>query len=362
MDQKFVEKTILVVPLDWGLGHAARCIPLIKHFQSYHFTVIVAAEGAVKTLLKSEFPLIEFLPLPGYNIRYSKNRSLFAIKLLSQVPTVLMSICKEHLWLKKVVKNHKIDAVISDNRFGLYHAKIPSVYITHQLSVYTGNQFTGYLATSIHHWFIRKFTHCWVPDFAGIPNAGGQLSHPKKIPGNVQYLGCLSRFEKLPVARRYKLVIVLSGPEPQRTIFEELLLKQLTNYHGQTLFVRGLPASNKPVAINHDANIVLHNHLPAETLSKAIQQAEIVISRSGYTTVMDLLKLGQRAILVPTPGQGEQEYLARWLSQKRLFYTTPQSNFSLTAALAAAEHFPFAVPELDMEQYKKVLYQFAKTL
>lgn len=358
----------MVVPLDWGLGHATRCIPLIRELLTNGCEVIIAAETATKSLLMLEFQQLTFIPLKGYRISYSKVKHGLPLKIISQVPRLLLAIYEEHTWLKKVVKKYSINAIISDNRFGLYHERIPSVYITHQLLIKTGSSFSEKIAQKIHFWFIKKYTSCWIPDFEGKNNIAGELSHPAKHPSNIHYIGCLSRFEKKDgIVKKYDLLILVSGPEPQRTIFEELLLQQLKNYNGKVLLVRGLPGIDEKEervlnANEQDAHLVIKNHLSARELNDAIQEAGLVVSRSGYTTIMDLIRLQQRAILVPTPGQTEQEYLAWHLMKQDFFYASSQEGFMLTEALKQAEDFPFAVPAFDMEQYKKVVHQFIKSL
>ena len=199
-------------------------------------------------------------------------------------------------------------------------------------------------------------------------NISGELSHPLKYPSNVTYIGSLSRFErKDSVEKKYDLLILISGPEPQRTIFEELLLTQLQNYNGMVLLVRGLPGidNNEEKNFNtyvQSSNLAIKNHLSADDLCDAIQASQLVICRSGYTTIMDLVKLKQKAILVPTPGQTEQQYLATHLMKQQFFYTTCQYGFSLTDALKQAAGFSFKIPSFDMEQYKKAVNQFAQSL
>ena len=364
----YKKPVVLIAPLDWGLGHATRCIPLINQFLAKGCDVIVAAEKATAALLKHEFQQLKIIPLHGYRVSYSKNNRWLPLKLFSQVPSILLSIYKEHAWLKKVVKKHAIDAVISDNRFGLYHAAVPCIYITHQLLIKTVNPFTENIISKIHRLFIKKYTACWIPDFEGGDNIAGALSHPLQLPANVIYLGGLSRFKKRgEVEKKYDLLVLISGPEPQRAIFENYLLSELKYFNGTVLLVRGLPATpesdeNASVSKNRNARLFIKNHLSSNELNIAIQQADLLISRSGYTTVMDLMKLGKKAILVPTPGQTEQEYLAGHLMKQHFFYTAPQENFSLRDALNKADKFPFAFPGFNMEQYKKVIDKFVTSL
>lgn len=354
-------KKILIVPLDWGLGHATRSIPLIMNLLSNNCEVYVAGERATFALLQSEFSKVKFIQLRGYRIHYAKQQGCLPLKITLQIPGILFSIYNEHKWLKKIVKRYSIDAVISDNRFGLYHSQIPSVYITHQLLIKTGNKFSENLLRKCHYWFIKKYTQCWVPDFEGADNIAGQLSHPSQTLPNIQYIGCLSRFEKNNAEKiRYDLLILLSGPEPQRTLFENELLLQLQQFAGKVLLVRGLPEKDTNFLLpkSNEANIVIKNHLSAQELCKAIEQSAIVICRAGYTTIMDLIKLQKKAILIPTPAQTEQEYLGEYLMKQQLFLCIQQQNFLLMNALENAAAFNFLIKEYDMEKYKEVINQF----
>lgn len=358
-DGKFNKETdakkVLVAPLDWGLGHATRCIPIIYELLSQGHSVLIAGEGPVEILLKKEFPELIFLHLKGYRIQYSRKKSWLPLKILFQIPSIVATIYYEHRWLKKIVKENNIDLIISDNRFGLYHASIPSVYITHQLLIKTGNVVTEKLAQKIHFYFIKKYTECWVPDFAGSNNLTGALAHPKKYPGNIKYIGALSRFEKKIVEKKYELLILISGPEPQRGIFEKLVIDQLSVFSGIVLLVRGLPGDDID---SQQKNLIIKNHLPANELSEAIQQAKLVIARSGYTTIMDLVKLQQKAVLVATPGQTEQEYLAQYLATKKIFYTIEQDKFELEEVLQQTKNNDLTIPSIDMQLYKKMIRMF----
>ncbi|RYF90970.1 MAG: glycosyl transferase family 28, partial [Chitinophagaceae bacterium] len=218
------EPVILVAPLDWGLGHATRCIPIIYTLIRNGARVLLAGEAATEQLYRKEFPTLTFLPLKGYRVQYARKKQHFNLKLLSQLPRLQRLISYEHRWLKKVVAEHNIDAVISDNRPGLYHPHIPCVYITHQLFIETGSSWLTALAQKIHYSFINRFTECWVPDVAGSNSLAGKLSHPKKLPlVPVLYVGCLSRFTQGVQEKSTRLLVLLSGPEPMRSIFEKLI-------------------------------------------------------------------------------------------------------------------------------------------
>ena len=352
---------ILVAPLEWGLGHATRCIPIIYELLKYGCEVLLAAEGATGALLKDEFPDLIFLPLMGYRMKYSRKKKHLPVALLVQVPKIILTIYKEHAWLKMAVKKYKIDAVISDNRFGLYHKTIPSIYITHQLLIKTNNPFTEKVIQRIHYLFINKYLQGWIPD-AEKDGIAGELSHPEKLPLRTKYIGPLSRFDNpVLIEKKYDLLVAISGPEPQRTIFEDILLKDLEAYSGKVLFVRGLPGKvDIPATNNH--NLQIENHLSASQLNLALRQSDFVITRSGYTSIMDLLKLGKRAVLVPTPAQTEQEYLGKYLMERKIFYSVSQEDFILKDVLERVGSFPFVLLKIDMEGYKDVVREFAAWL
>jgi predicted glycosyltransferase len=197
-----------------------------------------------------------------------------------------------------------------------------------------------------------------VPDAKGTLNLAGELSHPIKLPKTpVTYLGLLSRFEIKETEAKYDVCIILSGPEPQRTIFEKIILKDLFNLQDKIILVRGLPGA-APFQKLPNSSVVIKNHLPSGELNEIIQQSKFVICRSGYSSVMDLAKLQKRALLVPTPAQTEQEYLARYLNAQKLFYCVDQSNFSLNEAIKKASSFKFNVSGLNTDDYKNAVEIF----
>jgi UDP:flavonoid glycosyltransferase YjiC (YdhE family) len=318
---------ILVAPLDWGLGHATRCIPVIRALVARNADVVLAAEGSVVVLLQHEFPQLKIINLPGYRIRYSRHKRSFSFKLLLQVPRMFSVIRQENKWLKKAVALEKIDAVISDNRFGLHHPTVPCIYITHQLCIQTGNRTLNRMVQAIHYRYINKFTACWVPDNEGNINLAGNLSHPASFPKiPVRYTGILSRFRKAAAEKKYDFLLLLSGPEPQRTMLEDILLNQFKHSAYSFALVRGLPGNDTQTPDN--GNSAVFNHLGAAELETLIRSSETVIARAGYSTIMDLATLDKDAILIPTPGQTEQEYLAAYLAAQGLFFSVEQDDFS----------------------------------
>lgn len=318
---------ILIAPLNWGLGHATRCIPIIRELEKNGFEPVLASDGDALKLLKKEFPHLLSLELPTYQIRYSEKGQFLKWKLLLNSPMILKAIRKEKSITKHIVKKYHIKGIISDNRFGVRCKKIgKSVFITHQLNVLSG--ITTSLSSSIHRNYIKKFDQCWVPDFEGSANLSGILGHAPVKPANVKYIGPLSRFEKRETPKVYDYLVLLSGPEPQRSILEEILLKKLENSKKKILFVRGVMTGEKLDSKN--SNINIKNHLFGKLLQEAINCSELVISRSGYTSIMDLAKLQKKAFFIPTPGQAEQEYLATRFEELEMVPYCRQENFELS--------------------------------
>lgn len=326
-------KRILVAPLDWGLGHATRCIPIIRKLSEHGFEVIIAAETGVAVLLAAEFPNLTMVDLQGYRVRYSRKASSFGINILWQLPRLLRCIRRERKWLQEVANQYEIDGVISDNRFGLSHKNLPTAFITHQLAPQTGFHFLNSLARKINYHYINRFDVCWVPDRQTEPHYSGALAHPHSMPAiPVRYLGVLSRLNPSVIEKRYDLCVLISGPEPQRIILENQLINALQHTDLYVVMVRGLPgATAKPIA--NASNLTIHNHLPAEALNRILNESAIVLSRTGYTTVMDLAVLGRKAILIPTPGQPEQLHIGSHLKNNPQFVIASQNNFDLQLAL-----------------------------
>lgn len=347
---------VLLSPLDWGLGHTTRCIPIIHELLQQGCSVIIACNSTQKVLLSREFPRLTYVHLAGYDLKYGKKRWGTLVRIILQTPKILIRINNEKKWLNIFLKSQSVDCIISDNRFGLYDRNVPAVFITHQLYIKTGlGKLTDRLVQWLNYHRINRFSICWVPDRKGTKTLAGKLSNPSTLPAiPVQYLGGLSRLQACStITNPIQLLVILSGPEPQRSIFENLLLKQLEQQPGKTVLVRGLPEEGEAIQVKN--NITIYNHAPAGLLNELMCNAALVISRSGYTTVMDLLKLGKKSILVPTPGQAEQEYVATHLHKEHLAYTVSQPQFNLQKALADANEFLYQVSPWPMEDYKKAI-------
>lgn len=330
---------VLVAVLHWGLGHATRCVPLIKALEQEGAEVFIASDGDALHLLREEFPSLQYFELPSYDIRYPSKNMFWNI--LAQSKNIFNAIKKEKNQTKNIVLQYNIDLIISDNRFGCLAAKCKNVFVTHQLFIQTGFFITNILAKWINHYFIRKFDEVWIPDVADEPSLAGKLSHGqiKKLP-TCRYLGVLSRFHSIQkdfLAENQQLIaIILSGPEPQRSILEDKILTQIKILPYQFVFFRGsrLP---RPSSFAKIQNIqAIFDVANAATMQPYLEKATLIISRSGYTTIMDLAFLEKKALLIPTPGQTEQEYLARTLSEKNVFATQSQDKLNIEEGIKNA--------------------------
>jgi uncharacterized protein (TIGR00661 family) len=293
---------------------------------AHDFEPIIASDGVALDLLKKEFATLKSFELPSYNITYPKKATNFKLKLIKDAPHLLRTIKKEKEVIRSLVELENINGIISDNRFGVRHPNVPSIFITHQLRVLSGT--TTWLSSKLHQSFISKFNECWVPDYKDVPNLSGDLGHPENFAASTTYLGPLSRFKKLDVVQKYKLMVLLSGPEPQRTYIEEKLLYKLKNFKGAILFVKGkIEVQQQKEVVDH---MVIYNFMTSPELELAINESDLIISRSGYTTIMDLAKLEKKAFFIPTPGQFEQEYLAKKLNADGIAPYCAQDEFELT--------------------------------
>jgi len=305
---------ILVCPLNWGLGHATRCVPVIRRLIAEGHEPVLVSDGYPLEFLRQEFPTLRFITYPSYSVYYASGKSQVGAMLFN-LPNILKGILNEHLWLKQILQTEHFDRVISDNRFGMWNKRIHSIYMTHQLMVKMpfGLKFLEPLAWWIHRLIITRYDECWIPDKEENGGLSGDLAHQYPLPRNAKFIGSLSRFQGMEhndLNTDYDVVCVVSGPEPQRTMLEKNLTERFSNAKYKTLLVAGQPQPKQ--AGTHPGNITIVSHLPDTELASALLGATKIIARSGYSTIMDLAALNclHKAEFIPTPGQTEQEYLA----------------------------------------------------
>ena len=325
-------KNILICPLNWGLGHATRCVPIIKDLTNQGNKVIIAADEGPLAFLQKEFPDHEFIKFPGFSPKYSRSNTQ-VFRMMRAFPGALRDFRRDHKTVEAIVKNYNIDTVISDNRFGCWSKQAHSVFMTHQLHIQVPKvwKWATPIINLFNNSYIKKYDEVWVPDVEDEPSLGGKLSHPALNGVNTKYIGHLSRFSsdnQSFTEKTNKFLVILSGPEPQRTMFENIVLKQARETKDNILILRAKPDSSELLRDVPD-NVSMFNHVDDDMFVKLVNSAEIIICRGGYSSLMDLKALGRTAFLVPTPGQTEQEYLARHLSKKQGWDWCRQGNFRL---------------------------------
>lgn len=315
---------IIIAPLNWGLGHATRCIPIIKYYLNQGKEVTIASDGDALSLLQEEFPHLETVTLPAYNVRYDGN-SLFKIVFYNAF-RVLFAIIKEHFSLRRLVRALNPDLVISDSRFGFFSFKKKSFIITHQLTLQSDSSVFKWFLNVINSFFLRRYDEIWVPDTSQ-HTLSGELSMSKRY-HNIRYINPISRLEKKAVEIKYDLAIILSGPEPARTLLEESLINIFSTVEKRIILVRG---TESPSNINYPSTWDVKNRITSTVINNIVLSSKNIISRSGYTSVMDYYNLQKGAILIPTPGQTEQEYLGKYLDGKFKFKYLKQENLTKEA-------------------------------
>lgn len=315
---------ILIAPLNWGLGHASRCVPLVQRLLDEGHEVVLGGDGDSLTLLRKHFPKLRYTYLAPLNLRYSAGKRQVGA-MLKAIPKILVWSMKDHAVLQAILREESFDQVISDNRFGLYSKQVECVYITHQLHIMLpqGWRWAEGIASRIHARVYARYNRVWVPDYEEkAKSLSGELGHNFKFQiSRFEYIGPLSRFTGKPENRNtgtpnYSVVAVLSGLEPHRTMLEKEIIARYTGQEEKVLIVQGL--MGRPNTRIKRGNITIVPSMGDAELVPALMGAKRIIARSGYSTIMDLEALGvmDKAELIPTPGQPEQEYLARFIEEK----------------------------------------------
>jgi hypothetical protein len=345
------QKSVCISPLDWGLGHATRCITLIRALERLHYKIYIATDGKHEIILKEAFHNAIFLKLRGYRIWYTKQRALLVFGIILQIPKIIYAIIHEYFWLKNTANKYQFDLIISDNRFGFFHKKMKSVFITHQLELQTPYHWTTRLNQIIFYSFIKKFAACWIADMEPPHHLSGNLANPKHKPSvPIWYMNCLSRLpidgalNKTGEEKNEKNLFlgIVSGPEPQRTLFENILWQQGNAMQQKFAVVAGLP--DQKAYFKKSELGILYPHLSAKDLVNEIMEAEFIICRGGYTSLMELIPFKKKLIIVPTPGQTEQAYLGQYWQAKKWAITFSQNEFDLQNAIEKANHFDYQTP------------------
>lgn len=319
---------VLISPMNWGFGHAGRMIAMALELKKRGSRVIFAAAPDLLPMLKKELPDISLTAVSDLHIRYSRHFPQYWYIFL-QIPAIIVSAFREHSALKQLVNKLKPDIIISDNKPGFWHKEVFSVYVTHQLRLRLPPFFTFLepVAAWLHRILINHYDLCLVPDLPGGENLSGRLSHGLRLPDNTMYMGPLSRFSQTvppvhePALKSPYYCIITSGPEPQRSLLFEKIASSLQGCRlavmsGSPLKLIAATAPDITFIINPDT----------KTMKHVISGSDLVITRAGYTSIMELVSLGKGAILIPTPGQTEQEYFGIHLNGRYGFITLKQNR------------------------------------
>lgn len=324
---------VLVAPLDWGLGHATRCVPIIRELIRLNCHVVLAGNGPSLTLLREEFSSLPCIEVAGYSPVYARTSSLVR-KLSTQLIKFRKAITDEHRQTVEIVRQHNIGLIISDNRYGCWSKEARSIFVCHQVNLLLSKSMSWLEPTvnRIHRSYIRSFDHCWIPDHEGKDALGGVLSSSDGL--DATYVGPLSRFQpSQPLEKEFDLTFVLSGPEPQRSMLEEDVIRKTRGMKERMCLVRGIL---KGTAISSRENLSVFDFMNSEDLQRVMARSKFLVMRSGYSTIMDLTSCGGNVFFVPTPGQTEQQYLARRFEMKGIAGFAEQHAFDPRHALAQA--------------------------
>jgi len=360
------KKRILVCPLDWGLGHASRDVSLIRKLLEKNNEVILGGDGSSLEFFKIEFPYLEIIQIPSHKFTYSRIFPAWFM-IMVQIPDFLNGVIKEHRFLKKIIHQYHLNLVISDARYGLWDPQIQSVIITHQIRIRMPwlLKVFEYPIYYLNRLALSKFSQLWIPDIPGDPNLSGVLSHNITIPSDSFYIGFLSRFKEnnilsLP-SENYEVVFLLSGPEPQRSFLENKITSQLLQQNKKSLVIGGKTGEKTSEELSESCRRV--SFLSGDALYNILKNTKYIICRSGYSTIMDLVTIGKTAFLIPTPGQTEQEYLARYLEKQGLFLFSRQQDFNLNDAIRRLDNFkPKDFPRTEKSLLDEVLYRVSQMI
>ncbi len=359
-------KNILITILNWGLGHAARMIPIIDFLvKKEDVEVILASDGRALRLLEEEYPQLKTVELVSYDVIYSESESMF-VSMSKQTPKFLSNISKEHNQIQKIIDELEITALISDNRYGTWSKKIPCIFITHQIFIQIPShlKILNPIVHKLNHYFINKYDECWIPDFSGSNNLSGDLAHKKTLSEKkFKFIGPLSRLKPSTVNnsnKSDKILILLSGPEPHRSVLEKILTEQALKTDKQFVMVCG--ETNKPKSVQKIKNIEKISFATSKEIQNHFDNSNLVICRAGYSSIMDLVKTGKKAMLIPTEGQTEQEYLAKYLNNNNVYYMNNQNCINLKSDLEKTKQYTGLLIESLNDTFEKIITEFLANL
>ena len=322
----------------WGLGHATRSLPVIRKLISEKNNLTIISNGRSLEVLKKELGEdITYVDIPDYPMLLSENTRQFLAKSMVYWPVFIKRIEDGLAALQKILNKKHYDCIISDARYDMYSKQIPSFFISHQMRIMNPLQikmFEGAMER-FNMFFFKRYIGVIVPDYKD-NNLSGDLSHNlKRIDENrIHYVGVLSDFTKKSVKKDIDYLISISGPEPQRSMLEEKLASQIHELQGNVVMTLG---KAEEYSIKKKDQLTTYTFVTKELREELLNKAKMVISRSGYSTLMDVAVVGTKALFIPTPGQIEQEYLSQYHNQLGTFYSVPQDEVDLKRDVIIAQ-------------------------
>jgi uncharacterized protein (TIGR00661 family) len=357
---------VLLSPLSWGLGHATRDIPIIRSLLDNHHNVTIAACGNALAVLQHEFPECSFIEFNDYPSPYSTSR-FFIPKFIASLPTISRALAEERRTLQHILEKNHYDLIISDNRVGVYSLKIPTIFITHQIHYHFPLLFWPIELSSIlaNYFLFENYSRVIVPDNPmGIASLAGKLSRPVRglTDSKVFFSGILSSTPKMDVEQDLDNLVLISGPEPQRTRLEEILTPMLSELDGSTIVLLGSPQKTQTRSLSDRCTLI--SYASTQEKVRLMNRAKFIICRSGYTSMMEMAELNKcHGFFIPTPGQPEQEYLSDYYKKMGWFYSQSQYKLNLREDVPAAMKytgFPSMPPTKDniVRLYDELLAQY----
>jgi len=342
----------------WGLGHATRDLPLITRLLETGCEVAVVSTDRALSLLRRELgPHCEFFDWPDVPKPLARTARVFYTKMALSVPLVFRSILSEQRALQDLLRSRRFDRIISDNRFGVQSRRVDSYQIVHGLRAIAPRR-NRQLELAVEYFsysMLRRAKRIIVPDYEG-EGLSGELSHGLSFfePDRLEYIGILASVRRRSVPVDVDYFVTISGPEPQRTILEELVLSQVDDLPGRVVVALGKP--EEPFRLRKCGRAQVFSYLDRRQQENMMNRSRLIVSRSGYTTLMELVELGAQALLIPTPGQTEQEYLS-WLHNSRGTYLSVQQHrLQLGRDVERARRFRgFNAPHLTDESVERFM-------
>lgn len=360
--------SVLVSPLNWGLGHAMRDVPVIRTLIDRGHEVTIAACGNSLAALQREFPDCRFIRFEDYPAPYSSGR-LFLPKLALYFPLLLKAVAQEREESRRIISRGQYDLIISDNRLGVYSPQVPSLFITHQIHYNLSPLLwpLALLTSALNRFHHRRFDRIIIPDNPPGPlSLAGKLSRTDSPAERLRtyYAGIMTSIPRRESPCDLDYLVLISGPEPQRTQLEKILLPQVRDLEGESVVLLGSPQQNPDSTSSGQCSI--RTYVSNEEKAALMNRARCIICRSGYTTMMEIAELQKRAgLFIPTPGQPEQEYLSSYYQRNGWFFSRSQYLLNLTEDLRIARDY-YGFPQMSGTEenmrrlYKNVLAEYVE--